>query len=114
MGTGFLEKVYENALYKKICDAGIKALKQYPIKVYFEDEIMGEYCADLYVDDKILVELKAVDTLNSIHEVQLVNYLKATGIEVGLLLNFGKNLEIKRKVFSENHKIHNNSMSKNL
>ncbi len=80
-------------------------------KVIFEDAIVGEYCADILVEDKVIVELKAVELINPVFEVQLVNYLKATGIEVGLLINFGKKLEIKRKVFSVNHSNHIQSAS---
>lgn len=112
LGCGFLEKVYENALCKKLADAGLKAQQQYPVKVIFEEEIIGEYCADILVEDKVIVELKAVESLNSIFEVQLVNYLKATGIEVGRLINFGKKLDIKRKVFSVDHYNHIQSASK--
>ena len=72
-----------------------------PIKVYYRDEIVGEYVADIVVEGKVILELKAVKELTEIHEVQLVNYLKATGIEVGLLLNFGHSVQIKRKVFDK-------------
>lgn len=113
LGQGFLEKVYENALIKKLRDAGIKADQQYPIKVIFEDITVGEYCADIFVEDKVIVELKAVELINPVFEVQLVNYLKATGVEVGLLINFGKKLEIKRRVFSVTHKNQIQSASKN-
>ncbi len=112
LGQGFLEKVYENALIKKLRDAGVKAEQQYPIKVIFEDAIVGEYCADILVENKVIIGLKAVELINPVFEVQLVNYLKATGIEVGLLINFGKKLEIKRKVFSVNHSNHIQSASK--
>ena len=106
-----MEKVYENALIKKLRDAGIKAEQQYPIKVIFENTVVGEYCADILIEDKVIVELKAVELINPVFEVQLVNYLKATGFEVGLLVNFGKKLEIKRKVFSVNHSNHIQSAS---
>lgn len=111
LGYGFLEKVFENALFKRLVDSGLKVEQQYPVKVYFENVLVGEYFSDLFVDDKVIVELKAVEQINKAHEVQLVNYLKATNIEVGLLINFGSKLEIKRKVFSKNHKLHNNSAS---
>lgn len=114
LGSGFLEKVYENALYKKIKEAGLKVFQQYPVKVMFENEIVGEYCSDLIVEDKIIIELKALESLHQIHEVQLVNYLKATGLEVGLLLNFGKKLEVKRRVFSVDHNNLSQSVSKNI
>jgi len=69
-----------------------------PIKVYYRGEIVGDYIADIIVDGKVILEIKAIKELSSIHEVQLVNYLKATGIEVGLLINFGKSVQIKRRV----------------
>jgi len=100
LGAGFLEKVYENALCKKIRDAGLKCEQQQPIKVYFENEIVGDYVADLIVEDKVIVELKAIEKVQAIHEVQLINYLKATKIEVGLLINFGRSCQIKRKIYS--------------
>ena len=103
LGYGFLEKVYENALYKRLKDSGFSVEKQFPIKVSFEEEIIGEYFADLVVDEKVIIELKAIETIHPIHEVQLVNYLKATEVEVGLLVNFGKEVEIKRRVFSNNY-----------
>lgn len=99
IGYGFLEKVYENALHKRLTDTGLISKQQFPVNVYFEKEIVGEYYADLVVENKVIVEIKAVEKLAKIHEVQLVNYLKATDIEVGLLVNFGKKIEIKRKIF---------------
>jgi len=104
LGGGFLEKVYENALFKRLNKQGIGVKQQFPVTVLFEGEEVGEYFADLIVENKVIVELKAVETIHPIHEVQLVNYLKATNIEVGLLINFGPEIEIKRKVFSVNHK----------
>jgi GxxExxY protein len=104
LGYGFLEKVYENALYIRLNNQGLKTKQQYPINVFFENELVGEYCADLIVEDKVIVELKAIQELTKIHETQLVNYLKATEIEVGLLINFGPKLEFKRRVFSQHHK----------
>ena len=89
----------------------MKVEQQHPISVIFEGKPVGEYCADVLVEDKIIVELKAVEQINPVFEVQLVNYLKATGIEVGLLINFGKKLELKRRVFSANHKNHIESAS---
>ena len=100
LGYGFLEKVYEKAMFKRLNDLNIKVKKQEPINVYFEQELVGEYFADLIVENKVIVELKAVSTLNNRHEVQLVNYLRATEIEVGLLINFGEKLKIIRRVFS--------------
>ncbi|MBL7131946.1 MAG: GxxExxY protein [Candidatus Omnitrophica bacterium] len=96
---GFLEKVHENALALELRKTGLAVRQQEPIKVYYGGEIVGEYIGDIIVDGKVIVEVKAVKDLDDIHEVQLVNYLKATGIEVGLLINFGRQIEIKRKIF---------------
>lgn len=104
LGYGFLEKVYENALYKRLTTAGLTARKQHPIKVYFEDELVGEYAADILVEDKVIIELKAVEEIHPAHEAQLVNYLKATAIEIGLLINFGPKISIKRRIFSQEYK----------
>ena len=97
LGFGFLESVYENSLMIELRKAGLHAEQQYPVKIYYEKEIVGDYVADIIIEDKIILELKAVDKILDIHEIQLKNYLKATGIEVGLLINFGKSVEIKRK-----------------
>jgi len=99
LGYGFLEKIYENAMIIEFRKEGIPAVPQSPIKVFYENEIIGEYYADLLVEDKVLVEIKAVRSLADEHEAQLLNYLKATDIEVGLLLNFGPKPQIKRKAF---------------
>jgi len=104
LGFGFLEKVYENALLFELTKAGLFVEKQKPIKVYYEDKLVGEYFADLMVENKIILELKAVESLIEEHELQLINYLKATDIELGLLLNFGKKPEIKRKIFTNNQR----------
>jgi GxxExxY protein len=106
LGYGFLEKVYENAMFYELVDMGLKVSKQEQITVYYNDVKVGEYYADLVVEEIVVVELKAAESLCEEHEIQLINYLKATDMEVGLLLNFGKKPEIKRKVFSNslNHK----------
>ena len=99
LGPGFLEKVYENALLMELKARGIKAAAQYPIKVRYKDQIVGEYFADLLVEDQVIIELKTVNKIEKIHEAQLLNYLKATGIKVGLLVNFkSTKAEIKRLV----------------
>ncbi len=99
LGPGFLEKVYENALLMELKARGIKAAAQYPIKVKYKNKIVGEYFADLLVEDQVIIELKTVDKIEKIHEAQLLNYLKASGIKVGLLVNFkSKKAEIKRMV----------------
>ena len=104
LGYGFLEKVYENAMLREFKKENIPAVSQFPIKVFYEDEIIGEYFADIFVADKVIVEIKAAKGLALENEAQLLNYLKATDIEVGLLLNFGTKPEIKRKVFDNDRK----------
>ncbi|NMA64606.1 MAG: GxxExxY protein [Syntrophomonadaceae bacterium] len=104
LGTGFMEKIYENALMVELNNAGLSAQQQYPIKVYYDEIIIGDHLADIVVEDKVVIELKAVNQLVRAHEVQLVNYLKATNLEVGLLINFGDKLTVKRKVLSKNYK----------
>ncbi len=100
LGFGFLEKVYENALLIELNKSGLIAERQKPIKVQYESQIVGEYFADIIVNNKVILELKAVESLIEEHELQLINYLKATKIELGLLLNFGKKPEICRKIFT--------------
>ena len=99
LGHGFLEKVYMNALAVELEENGLKCVLQPPSKVSYRGRIVGDYFADIIVDDKIIVEVKAVNKLDSVHEVQPVNYLKATGINVGLLINFGQSVEVKHRVF---------------
>jgi GxxExxY protein len=99
LGYGFLEKVYENAMTIEFKKENISAVSQYAIKVFYQDKIVGEYFADILVDRKVIVEIKAAKSLSLENEAQLLNYLKATDIEVGLLLNFGPKPEVKRKVF---------------
>lgn len=100
LGIGFLEKVYENALALELKNINLKAFQQKPIKIKYKNNLVGEYIADLVVEDKVIVELKAIKELAKIHEVQLVNYLAATDIEVGLLLNFGDKFQVKRRIFT--------------
>jgi GxxExxY protein len=97
LGAGFLEKVYQNALIEELKLRYLKAESQRAIRVSYKDINVGEYFADIVVEDVIIIEIKALDKLNDIHELQLKNYLNATGMEVGLLINFGKSVEIKRK-----------------
>lgn len=108
LGYGFLEKVYENALLYELRNHGLDCEKQKPIKVYYEQIQVGEYYADIIVNECIILELKAAESITEEHEFQLINYLKATEIEIGLLLNFGKNPEFKRKIFTNNKKISKN------
>ena len=99
LGPGFLEKVYETALLIEIQGRGYKAKSQVPIKVIYKNKVVGEYFADLVVEDLVILELKTVDKLEKIHEAQIINYLNATGFKVGLLVNFKKQKEeIKRFV----------------
>ena len=107
LGFGFLEKVYENAMVVELQKLGCKVLQQKSIKVYYKNEEIGDYYADLLVNDSVIVELKAAESLCEEHEAQLINYLKATDKEVGLLLNFGKKAEFKRKIFSNDRKLWN-------
>ena len=99
MGFGFLESVYENCLLIELRRAGLSATSQTPINVYYDDELVGLFVADVMVEDAVIVELKSVRTTAAAHEVQLVNYLTATGKPVGLLLNFGETkVDVIRKV----------------
>ena len=104
LGYGFLEKVYENALAMRLRQAGYDVQQQVPINVYFDGVIVGEYYADLVVDNKIIIELKAVKTLSEAHKAQLLNYLLATKYEVGLLLNFGPEPKVIRKAYNNSRK----------
>jgi len=99
LGYGFLEKVYKTAVAIELEEVGLKCIVEAPLKVSYRGRTVGNYFADIIVDDRIIIEIKAVNKLESVHEVQLVNYLKGTGINVGLLINFGKSVEIKRRVF---------------
>ena len=97
LGPGFLEKVYENALRIELEKLGLRVKQQEPINVIYEGQVVGEYYADLWVDSRIVVELKAAQTLAKENEIQLVNYLTATSVDLGLLLNFGPSVQVKRK-----------------
>jgi GxxExxY protein len=97
LGAGFLEKVYENALVLELQREGLKARQQAPVAVSYDGVIVGEYFVDILVNERVACELKAGESLAKEHEVQLVNYLTATGIDVGLLIHFGRSVTIKRK-----------------
>lgn len=99
LGYGFLEKVYENAMMIEFEKDSVNAVSQFAIEVLYEGKVVGEYYADVMVENNVIVEIKATKSLGMEHEAQLLNYLKATNIEVGLLLNFGPKPEIRRKVF---------------
>jgi GxxExxY protein len=108
LGYGFLEKVYENALCNELRLNGFYCERQKRIDVFYKGELVGEYYADILVDNEIILELKAAESICEEHEFQLINYLKATEIEIGLLLNFGKKPEVRRKIFTNDKKIRDN------
>jgi GxxExxY protein len=104
LGYGFLEKVYENAMFLALQELGLKVIQQAIITVYFQNHIVGDYCADLLVEDAVIVELKVTSRITDDHTAQLLNYLRATPYEVGLLLNFGPKPDFVRKVFDNQRK----------
>lgn len=104
LGFGFLEKVYENSMMIELRKMGLNVENQKNIKVYYDEIQVGDYYADLIVNDLVIIELKAAESLCPQHEAQLINYLKATKIEVGLLMNFGRKAEFKRKIFTNDRK----------
>ncbi|HUH74701.1 MAG TPA: GxxExxY protein [Chitinophagales bacterium] len=104
LGYGFLEKVYQNSLYMELKNRGFNVEAQKQIKVYYKNTVVGEYYADLIVNNLIILELKATEVIVKEFEFQLLNYLRATDIEVGLLLNFGIKPEFRRKVFDNSRK----------
>lgn len=99
MGSGYLESVYEKCLSIELRKAGIHAIAQHRIEVFYDEESVGDFIADIFVENQVIVELKAISQLTKIHEVQLVNYLTATNTDVGLLINFSATqVEVKRKI----------------
>jgi len=104
LGYGFLEKVYENAMMIEFRKQGLQGRQQERIKVYYDGEEVGDYFADILVNDLVIVELKAARTIQADHQAQLTNYLRATDKEVGLLLNFGETPEFKRVIFTNDRK----------
>ena len=104
LGFGFQEKVYENALKHEVTKRGLSAMTQSPISVFYDGKLVGEYFTDMTVEKLVIVEIKAVRCLLPEHDAQLLNYLKATSIEVGLLLNFGPRPEFRRKAFDNDRK----------
>ncbi|AYN03943.1 GxxExxY protein [Flavobacterium sp. 140616W15] len=104
LGYGFLERVYQNSLFYELKLNGFKVETQKKIKVYYKEIVVGDYIADIVVNDLVILELKAQEYLVEANEFQLINYLKATHCEVGLLLNFGKKPEFIRKVYQNNRK----------
>lgn len=97
LGSGFLEKVYRKSLAIEVAKKGLRTEQEFPIKVFYEGQEVGEYYADLLIENRIVIELKAVQYLGKEHEVQLVNYLTATGLDIGLLVNFGASVQVRRK-----------------
>ena len=104
LGYGFLERVYENALTHELRNEGLDVKKQHPISVHYDGQVVGNYFADLLVDDRVIVELKSAEVLSSSYIAQLMNYLKATDIEVGLLVNFGPKATFKRRILTNDRK----------
>ena len=98
LGFGFLESVYQNALVIELARAGLESEREKRIQVCYGGQVVGDFVADILVEQKVILELKSVSQVNPAHEAQLINYLKATGMKVGLLINFGEKVEIKRKV----------------
>jgi GxxExxY protein len=106
LGAGFLEKVYENALAIVLTEQGLKFKQQARLGVRYRGREVGEYFADLLIEHRLICELKAVDALTRQHEVQLVNYLAATGMDTGLLINFGNRVTVRRKFRNYQHPAH--------
>lgn len=104
LGYGFIEQIYHNAMIIELVDRGFKVETEKPIAVYYSGKLLGSFEADLVVEDRVIIELKAKERLHEAHEAQLTNYLRSTTVEVGLLLNFGRKPEFKRKVFSNSNK----------
>ena len=106
LGYGFLEKVYENAIALELSSAGLRVGQQRPVEVYYLGRQVGCYFSDVIVERLVIIEVKSVEALCEAHEAQLLNYLKATEIEVGLLLNFGLKPAFRRKIFTNDQKRH--------
>jgi GxxExxY protein len=104
LGHGFLESLYEHSMAIALRELGLKVNQQAPIAVYFREQLVGDFRADLLVSDAVIVEIKAARTIEAAHEAQLMNYLRATTIEVGLLMNFGPKPEFKRFIFDNERK----------
>ena len=104
LGYGFIESIYHNSMIIELVKEGLSIEKEKPISVYYGPNVVGTFSADLVVEEKIILELKAKESLHSAHEAQLTNYLRATDVELGFLLNFGKEPEFKRKYFSNEKK----------
>ncbi len=107
LGYGFLEKVYEEALACELAHRGLVVQQQEPIEVFYRDKKVGDYFADILVNETVIIEVKAVESLGEKHEAQLLNYLRSTNLEVGILLNFGPKPQVKRKIFELRYKNNN-------
>jgi GxxExxY protein len=112
LGAGFLESVYENAMLIALRERGLQAQPQVPIKVMYRQQCVGNFCVDIFVEERVLIELKAVKSITPEHKAQIINYLNATGIEVGLLINFG-NPKLEYKRFNRNHDFNDKSTKPN-
>jgi GxxExxY protein len=99
LGYGFLEQIYHNAMIIELAVEGFAVESEKPIAVYYNDKVVGKFAADIVVNEKVILELKAAEAIHDAHEAQLTNYLRSTSLEVGLLFNFGKKAEFKRKIF---------------
>ena len=106
LGSGFLESVYENSLRVELVKQGIASETQKPIQVFYDGQMVGDFKADMLIEGCLLVELKAVNAIVPAHEVQLVNYLTATGLDIGLLINFGSSVTVKRKYRLQKNPVH--------
>ncbi|MFN3641041.1 MAG: GxxExxY protein [Flavobacterium sp.] len=104
LGYGFLEKVYHNAMFYELWSKGLIVDSQKKIDVFFKSQLVGEYYADLVVENKVILELKTVEYISNVHIAQAMNYLKATNIEIALLLNFGVQPQIKRVIYTNDRK----------
>jgi GxxExxY protein len=104
LGHGFLESVYEQAMLIALSEAGLHVARQLPITVYFRGQVVGEFRADIMVNNLVIVEIKAARTIESAYEAQIMHYLRATDVEIGLLMNFGPKPEFKRFIFDNERK----------
>lgn len=114
LGHGFLESVYEHSMMIALCEAGLQVVRQAPITVHFCGQVVGDFRADLLVDNQVIVELKAARAIESAFEAQVLNYLRATEVEIGLLMNFGPKPEFKRFIYDNERKGHNSIQATDL
>jgi GxxExxY protein len=114
LGYGFIEQIYHNAMIIELSAAGMNVETEKPVAVYYDGKVVGNFEADLVVEEKVILEFKAKEAVHEAHEAQLINYLRATNIEIGLLLNFGRKPDFKRKYFSNKNKQLDGSSSVDL